>query len=156
MNPLLEVIRQLVDAAGRTQAFTTEKEFYLLLVQRPYDPLEIRSRRAEHSYLGETRHISIAHLASYPGQQTADTDPELCMTEHGIPIELHHHQRVSHVLTIVASGTFVHRNVRQLTEHFMAEWAQNIKAQNWLSIAAAMNPNTPSVLSEAKETEHEH
>jgi hypothetical protein len=144
LNTLFKLITQLVEAAGKTEAFATEEEFSLQLIQTPFDPLEIRSWRARDSYFGEKRHISLAHQCSIPegfqmtflDPQDKYLDPEVVMTEHGIPIGLYYATKTIPIVTILSSGnTLVYTHARRMAEQFMEEWARNITAQDWLSIA---------------------
>jgi Domain of unknown function (DUF6908) len=138
-NPLLELITQLVDAAGETEAFKTEEEFSLQLVQSPFDPLEIRSWQAQDSYFGETRQMSLRHqCSSREDLQGEFYDPEIMLTEHGIPIGFYHATKVIPIVVIQGSGNvLVYTKARQMAEQFMEEWAQNLITQGWLSVAKA-------------------
>src|SRR5690242_3728328 len=107
MNPLLTLVQEIVAAAGKTLTFQSADEFLLTLEQPGFDPLLIRSWKAEYSYFGETRHISVAHQFSNPGLQSKQLEPEICMTEHGIPIEIHLKHSVIPALVVQRSGNVV-------------------------------------------------
>jgi len=143
LNTLFELITQLVDAAGKIEAFRTEEEFSLQFVQHPFDPLEIRSWKAQDSYFGETRQMSLRHQCSSPENLQGEFyDPEIMMTEHGIPIGFYHATKVIPIVAIQSSGNvLVYTKARRMAERFMEEWARNIEVQGWLSIAREYGEN---------------
>ncbi len=137
MNKLLSLVVELIEASGRRRMFETALEFNVFFPQAPYDPLHIKSCKAEYSYFGESRHISLAHLASFPDEQEPDLDPLLWMTEHGIPLELRQHHYIMPVVTTLPSGNIlVYTSARLFIESIMDKWAEIIREQNWLAVAA--------------------
>src|SRR5712692_3620527 len=84
--PLLAVVNELVTAAGLHEQFQTGREFHLHLEHEPYEPLVIESWPADVSYVGEKRHISVAHYYYQEGDAIAD--PDILMTDTGYPIEI--------------------------------------------------------------------
>jgi len=135
MSSLLDVVKELVEAAGVKDAFETAEKFHLRLEQEPYEPLVIESWPASPSYMGEKRHISVAHYAERDGESLAD--PDILMTNSGYPIEIQQLLGYTRVLSIGANGkTYVNTRAKLDLDDFMALWAENIRSQGWLEVAA--------------------
>ncbi len=134
MNPLLTVVKKLVAASGSTDLFNELPVFTLEFTQENFDPLIIKSWIAQHSYFGETRHISVAHLCSTPEDPEPFVYPEVTMTEHGIPLEMHAEEVIT-VVTSRGTNTLVYTKARLQVEERMKAWAESIIAQGWLYVA---------------------
>lgn len=148
MSRLLTLVKELVEAAGLAASFATADHFHLKLEQDPYMPLVIESWDASPSYLGEQRHISVAHYFYQQGDAIAD--PDILMTDTGIPIYL---QQVLGFTRIISSGqepfkTVIDENARYNVERFMDLWADNIRDQGWLAVAKQKGEQTNTDLSD--------
>jgi uncharacterized protein DUF6908 len=132
--PLLKVVHDLATAAGVHDQFQTAQEFHLRLEHEPYEPLVIESWPASTSYVGEKRHISVAHYYYQEGDAIAD--PDILMTDTGYPIEMQRPLLYTQVLWHDPQrGTLVNTRAKRDIEEFMRMWARNIKDQGWLGVA---------------------
>jgi hypothetical protein len=147
-SSLLDVVKEIVEAAGKTQEFETAQEFHLKLEQEVYEPLVIESWPAMSSYLGEKRQISVAHYFYQEGDAIAD--PDILMTDEGYPIEMQQVLGYTSVLSKSARGaTLINARAKHEVEAFMDMWAQNIRDQGWLEVAAKLKGGAnPPELSE--------
>src|SRR5712692_1102734 len=137
MSELLEIVRELVEAAGMKQAFETAEMFHLRLDQEALEPLVIESWPASPVFLAESRHITVAHYFQEHGDAIAD--PEILMTDSGIPILIQQREVYQQVFTALeAAQTLVDKKALQSVLSFMATWARNIREQGWLTVAARM------------------
>lgn len=135
-TPMLTVIRDIVAAAGQTEAFATDAHFHLRIENAPYQRLVIESWPTPDPLLGETRRISVAHYYEQHGDLMAD--PEMELTDNGYPI------------SIKMDGAGVYRccywrnetgqvmeryRERQDQLAFLRMWARNIRAQGFIRAA---------------------
>lgn len=137
---LLEVVKQIVEAAGMTQAFETEPEFHLKLEQASFEPLVIESWPAATRYFSETRHVSVAHYHSQNGDLIPD--PDILMTgDQGFPIEIttaYGYQQIVSRRPGRANeppNTVVNVAAKLDVSSFMNVWAKNLVDQGWIEVA---------------------
>lgn len=135
MSLLLHVIYELVDAAGMRNAFEKDLNFHLRLEHEPYEPLVIEAWNAVPSYMGEKRHISIAHYYYENGDAIAD--PDIMMTDKGVPIDIQQVLGYTRILDYKEGVTQMNEGARRSVEQLMNTWARNIRAQGWIEVAQA-------------------
>lgn len=136
--PMMTTINAIIKAAGKEQEFENAPHFHLRIENEPYMALVIESWPVSgpDSFLGETRHISIAHYYTQNGDAMAD--PEMEITSTGAPV------------AIKMDGTGYYRraywrdeqgkgmmNIYQVKDQtaFMRMWARNLKAQGFVQAA---------------------
>ncbi len=132
---LLDIIHELVTAAGVREKFEADPEFHLKLKQEAYMPLVIEARPAGNSFLGEKRHVSIAHYYEQNGDFVAD--PIILMTDMGYPIYME--QVLGGLIQVLSKdpklGVLVNTRAKRSVEELMDVWAENIRQQDWLEVA---------------------
>ncbi len=137
---LLDIIHELVEAARVKFLFDSDPEFSLKLENGLYMPLFIEAYPAGNCFLGESRHVRIAHYFVQNGDFVPD--PELLMTDSGHPIYV----RTTFGLAIVLfkdpeQGTVVDTQAKYGAMELMNLWAEAIRFQNWLEVASAYKEN---------------
>ena len=137
---LLDIIHELVTAARVKEKFDTDPEFSLKLENGSYMPLFIEAYPTGNCFLGESRRVRVAHYFELNGDYVAD--PELLMTDSGHPIYV----RTTFGLSLVLSkdpeqGTIVNTEAKHGAMELMDFWAEAIRFQNWIDVAAAYKEN---------------
>jgi hypothetical protein len=136
--PLLSVVHDLAYVAMVYSDFIEGEHFHLKLTREPYEPLVIEAWDAHPSYLGEKRHISVAHYREENGDLIADSD--ILMTGIGLPIYI---QQILGYTEVIREGedntTVIDRSALRSVLGFMRLWASNIRAQGWLAAAVEQN-----------------
>ena len=137
---LLDIIHELVTAARVKESFENDLDFSLKLENGFYMPLFIEAYPAGNCYQGESRHVRIAHYFVQNGDYVPD--PELLMTDSGQPIYVRTTFGLSQVLSKDSEqGTVVDTQAKHGAMELMDIWAEAIRFQNWLKVAAGYKEN---------------
>jgi len=135
-TPLLTTIKAIVKAAHQEETFSTADHFHIRIENPPYMPLVIESWAVSDPFLGETRHISIAHYREQCGDLVAD--PEMELMDNGYPVHIqmgatdYYRTSYRHDAQGIA---YVNMRERADQMSFMRTWARNLRAQGFITAA---------------------
>jgi hypothetical protein len=133
-NPFLTVILDIVDAAGKREAFETDPHFHLKVSHSNHNPLDIQSLPAKYPYLSERRHILVANIITV--ERTSLPMPNMIMTDQGLPIEVH---SLEGYWLIVSQGLSERTEIDQErlaeAQAFLQKWATQLREEGWIAIA---------------------
>jgi hypothetical protein len=130
----LDVIQEIVEAAGQTVRLTQRGERFRLHVENsPFMPLTIE---AWDSPIGdEGRRISVAHYFEQEGDLVPD--PEVEIRDDGWPIELSQRDFYTQVTLYQSDGAmlFAPQSKRDVLAFLNGTWAPNLRAQRFSEAA---------------------
>jgi hypothetical protein len=130
----VNTINAIVKAAGLTEQFQTESEFYLKIVPEcdAWMPLVIEAYDGASTGIGK-RNISVAHYYTQNGDLCAD--PDILMDELGRPIEITQWCGYKRIMEKRDDGQiYANKALMADVMSFMASWADNIKNGVWMDI----------------------
>jgi hypothetical protein len=135
MTKFTQVIDQLVKAAGLTEQYQTESEFYLRIepTESHWMPLVIEAWNGkDYSGIG-ARNISVAHYYEQNGDLCAD--PDVLMDELGRPISIQQWCGYQRIMEKREDGQiYAAKHKMADVMSFMSTWADNIRHGVWMDI----------------------
>jgi hypothetical protein len=140
----LQVIQEIVAAAGQTERLTQRgPHFTLRLENPPYMPLTIEAW--DSPIPGEGRRISVAHYFEQEGDLVPD--PEVEITDTGWPIELSQRGYYTQVSYYDEASRmwFYPDSKREVLAFLNRTWAPNLRAQRFVEAARKLTASTVEV-----------
>jgi hypothetical protein len=130
----LDVIQEIVEAAGQTARLTQRGERFRLRVENsPFMPLTIEAW--DSPIANEGQRISVAHYFEQEGDLVPD--PEVEIRDDGWPIELSQRDFYTQVTLYQPDGTmlFAPQSKRDVLSFLNGTWAPNLRVQRFSEAA---------------------